>query len=45
MALNFAFAKCCAGPIEVPNQASSEIFIIRFVDVEVFCTKFENITS
>ena len=29
--LKTAFAKCCGGPIEFPNQASSDILIIRFV--------------
>ena len=31
IALKIALAKCCLGPIELPNHPSSEILIIKLV--------------
>mgnify|MGYP001334166537 CR=1 FL=1 len=43
--LKIALAKCCCGPIELPNHASSEIFIIKFVVGSAFCIKSGKIIS
>ena len=45
MALKIDLAKCWSGPIDLPNQPSSEIFTIRLVSASEFCIKFGNIIS
>ena len=45
MALNIDLAKCCSGPIVFPNQASSEIFTIKFVSELIFWVILVKITS
>ena len=38
--LKIALAKCWWGPIDFPNQPSSEIFIIKLVLSSVFCYRY-----
>ena len=45
IALKIDLAKCCSGPIVVPNHPSSEILIIRFVLLFDSCIKLVKITS
>ena len=45
IALKMDFAKCWSGPMDLPNQPSSEILIIKFVSILDFCIKPVKITS
>ena len=45
IALKIDLAKCWSGPIEFPNQPSSDMLTIRLVSMSDFCIKSGNIIS